>query len=57
MLGSQIPNLKVGGSIPHAITSANFGISALCITYSVIKGKLLLYHAYLVWEVKNVFGW
>ena len=42
--------------ILHAITSAYFGIPPLRITYSVIKGQLLLYHVYVVWEAKNPLG-
>ena len=28
-------------------------IPPLCLTYSIIKGQLLSYHAYMVWEVKD----
>ena len=45
---SRTPNLKVGGSIPHAITSIILGVPPLCITYSIIKGQLLSYHVYIV---------
>ena len=32
---------------------ANLDFPPLCITYSVIKGQLLWYHVYMVWEVKD----
>ena len=28
----------------------------LCITYSIIKGQVLLYDAYMVWEVKDLLS-
>ena len=38
-------------AITFSCTAIHF--PQLCITYSVIKGQFLSYHAYMVWEVKG----
>ena len=54
---SQTTDLKVGGSIPHAITAANLDFHCCVSYYSIVKGHLLSYHVYMVGEVKDPLSW
>ena len=45
-LQRQSPNLKVAGSILHAISYAN-------LDFYMYQGKLLSYHVYVVQDVRN----
>ena len=58
--GAMIDNLRrVGdpGWQLHVRFLNTTVLICICITHSVIKGQLLSYHVYVVWEVKNPVGW
>ena len=50
--------VTLGTAVPIPVTTITFSCAAIhfpavYITYSIIKGHFLSYHAYMVWEVKD----